>query len=110
MFRDDAVRLRDMLVHAREAVEILGETPREEFAANRVLSLALVRLVEIIGEAAANVSPERRESLPEIPWRAIIAARNRYIHAYGDVDLNIVWTIVSRDLPPLVNVLERALS
>ncbi len=88
-------------------------TPRSRRSSSRTaayrdaqLALALTRLVEIIGEAAKNVSPETRATLPQIPWRAIAGTRDRLVHAYFDVDLERLWQIVAVDLPPLVAALE----
>ena len=64
--------------------------------------------MEIIGEAAKNVSAETRARLPEVPWRAIAGTRDRLVHAYFDVDHDRLWQIVSVDLPALVAQLERA--
>jgi uncharacterized protein with HEPN domain len=66
-----------------------------------MFALALVRLLEIIGEAARRVSVGLRESHPEIPWAEIAGTRDRLIHGYFDVDLDIVWGIVTQDLPAL---------
>jgi uncharacterized protein with HEPN domain len=74
-----------------------------------VLTLAIVRLIEIVGEAAANVSPERREEFPDIPWSEIIGMRNRVVHAYFDVNFNIVWNTVTYNLPSLIAQLEASL-
>jgi uncharacterized protein with HEPN domain len=71
------------------------------------LTLALTRLVEIIGEAAKNVSVETSARLPDVPWRAIAGTRDRLVHAYFDVDHDRLWQIVSVDLPALVDQLER---
>lgn len=67
-----------------------------------MLALALVRLLEIIGEASRNVSAETRLAYPDVPWQQMAATRNRLIHGYFDVDFDIVWAIVAVDLPPLI--------
>jgi len=68
--------------------------------------LALVKEIEIIiGEAATQISPELRDSSPEIPWAKIKGMRNRLIHAYSDVNVELVWSTVISDLPPLVTAL-----
>jgi uncharacterized protein with HEPN domain len=72
--------------------------------------LALVKEIEIIGEAASRISDESRKALPLIPWPKIIAMRNRLIHAYADVDLSIVWDTLTGALPELVRELEIALT
>ncbi|NOQ53843.1 MAG: DUF86 domain-containing protein [Thermoplasmata archaeon] len=95
---EDLVRMRHMLGAAMEAVALSrGKGPRE-IASDRVLSLALVRLLEIVGEAARRVSDETREAHPEVPWSQIVGLRNRLIHGYDSVDLEILWRILSDDL------------
>ncbi len=75
-----------------------------------MLQLALTRLVEIVGEAAARVSSERQARHPDIPWRIIAGTRNRLIHGYDVVDLDVLWDTVTDDLPPLIVQLETALA
>ena len=107
---DDRVRMQHMLDSARQAIVFVAGKRREDLDRDVQLTLALTRLVEIIGEAAKNVSAERRESHPQIPWRAIAGTRDRLVHAYFDVDLDQLWQIVSADLSPLVSALEIVLS
>ncbi len=104
--RDDRVSLVDMLVYAEEAIEILGNTSQEEIANNRVMQLALQRLVEIVGEAARRVSKNTQEQHEEIAWREIIGMRNRLAHAYDSVSLKVLWEVIAEDFPPLVELLE----
>jgi uncharacterized protein with HEPN domain len=87
-----------MLDHAREAVQLVHGHERADLDQDRLLNLALVRLLEIVGEAANRVPERERERLPEIPWPQIVSLRNRLIHGYDDVDFDILWQIVSRDL------------
>ncbi len=103
---DDVTRLRHMLDHAREAVALVASKRRSDLDGDRVLSLALVRLLEIVGEAASRVSPDERQRHPEIPWSQIVSLRNRLIHGYDSVDLDILWQILRNDLPPLIAQLE----
>jgi len=79
---------------------------RSDLDEDRQLELSIVRLLEIIGEAASRVPDEERERLPQIAWREIVDFRNRVIHGYDTVDFNIVWQIVQVDLPRLVAALE----
>lgn len=95
-----------MLDHAREAVAMAAGKRRADLDNERQLSLALVRLLEIIGEAATRVPDKERERLLAIPWRQIAALRNRLIHAYDAVDLGIVWEVIKSDLPDLIAALE----
>jgi uncharacterized protein with HEPN domain len=104
---DDVVRLQHMLDAAREALGFSAGRGRADLDGDRMLTLALVKCIEIIGEAAANVSPGVRVSHPEIPWREITSMRNRLIHAYFDVDLDVTWSTTVNDLPPLVAALQR---
>jgi len=110
MSNEDAVRLRHMLDAARRAMDFTQGRVRSDLESDEQLSLALVRLLEILGEAARNVSEDLRNDYPDIPWRQIAGTRDRLIHGYFDVDLDIVWQIVSNDLPVLAAQLEKALS
>jgi uncharacterized protein with HEPN domain len=106
---NDAIRLRHMLDAALEAIDLAGERDERQLENDRTVSLALVRLLEIVGEAASKVSADMRSGLPEVPWREIVDMRNRVIHAYMDVDLAIVATTLRDDLPPLIVSLRQAL-
>jgi len=72
-----------------------------------MLTLSIVKSVELIGEAASRISKECRDTHPEIPWNDIVAMRNRLIHVYFDIDLDRVWDTVTDDLPPLISALEK---
>ena len=91
-----------MLEHAREAMQLVVGRNRSDLDTDRVLSLALVRLLEIVGEAAARVSSETRARHPAIPSSEIVSLRNRLIHGYDAVDMDVLWSIVNTDLPALV--------
>ena len=86
--REDAVRLHHMLDAAKEAFSFVQGKERGDLDKDRKLVLSLVRLVEVIGEAAGQVSKELQTAHPEIPWPAIVGMRNRLIHAYFDIDLD----------------------
>ena len=103
---DDRISIADMLNHAKEAVNLLGETSREQLEDDRTLQLALTRLVEIVGEAANRVSKTTQDDHPEIPWRKIVGMRNRLIHGYDITDTDILWDTITDDLPPLVAKLD----
>lgn len=98
-----------MLDHAREAVEMARGKTRADLDSNRQLNLALVRLLEIIGEAASRMPEDERTRHPGVPWPQIVSLRNRLIHGYDAVDFDILWQIVTRDLPPLIAALEKIL-
>ena len=107
---DDSVPLRHMLDHAREAIAMAASKQRPDLDSDRMLQLALVRLVEIVGEAATRVTPETQQRFPAIPWQAARGMRNRLIHGYDSVDLDILWATVHDDFPPLVTQLQASLS
>lgn len=98
-----------MLDHTVEAVEIAKDRDRQDLDTDRQLNLALVRLLEVVGEAAVRVSKETRNRYPQIPWPEIISLRNRLIHGYDAVDFDILWTIVHDDLPPLIEKIEKVI-
>ncbi len=108
--RDDTVPMRHMLDNARETVVFVRGKSRIDLDRDRVLQLALTRVIEIVGEAAARVSREGQARYPTIPWQAAVGARNRVIHGYDSVDYDIVWQIVTVDFPALIEALERALA
>ncbi len=98
-----------MLDHAQEAVRLVSDRTREDLDKDRVLGLALVRLMEIVGEAASRVSREACDKYPEIPWPEIVSLRNRLIHGYDEVDFDVLWGVVIADLPQLISDLQRIL-
>lgn len=88
-----------MLDYAVEAQALTAGRSRGDLASDRLLNLAIVRLLEVIGEAASRVSEETRSTYPQVPWRQISNLRNRLIHGYDEVDFDILWTIIESDLP-----------
>ncbi|MDE0013288.1 MAG: DUF86 domain-containing protein [Candidatus Poribacteria bacterium] len=104
--RDDRVALTDMRNHAVEAVALLGEASLNDLAENRVTELALIKLVEIVGEAANRISVETQQSHKEIPWTQIIGMRNRLVHGYDDISLERLWNTIKWELPPLMEQLD----
>ena len=106
---DDMVRLRHMLDHAREAVSLIEGKNREDLDRERLLELSITRLIEIVGEAAERVNQECQRKFNSIPWPEVIGMRNRLIHGYEQVDLDVLWDTIEDDLPPLIAKLETAL-
>lgn len=94
----------------RRALEIARGKDLRSFVPEEETSLALVRLLEILGEAARGISEDFRRLHPEIPWREIVATRNLLIHEYFGVDMEVVATILEQDLPPLLERLEALLA
>jgi len=109
MRKDDEIRLLHMLDAAREAVAFVQGRTGRDLDNNRQLILALVKDVEIVGGAATQVTEPKRQHLSEIPWERIVGMRNRLVHAYFDINLDIVWKTVQGDLPELISLLERAI-
>jgi uncharacterized protein with HEPN domain len=99
-----------MLEAAREARHFAKGKTRSDIDRDRLLALALMRCIEIVGEAATNVSNECRETLPAIPWKSILGMRNRLVHAYFEIDLDVVWYTTTISLPPLIQILEEAIT
>lgn len=106
---DDFVSMRQMLDHAREIRRFSAGKSLDDLRNDRLLELALIRLLEVIGEAAARVKRETRDQYPEIPWSQIIGLRNRLIQAYDAVDMAIIWNIIVADTPQLIESIEGAL-
>ena len=102
----DWVRLRHMLEASREAAAFALGRDRQSLNRDRVLMLAAVRCIEIIGEAASKISPELRLEYSQIPWADIVGMRNRLIHAYFDIDTDLVCDTLLDDLPRLIRDLE----
>ncbi len=103
--RDDRVSLVDMLIYAEEAVVLSSATSLNDLIEDRMMQLALQKLIEIVGEAANRVSEETQQCYQEVPWPQIIGLRNRLVHGYDDVNLDILWKIIQNDLPPLIEQL-----
>jgi len=110
MFTDDAVRIRHILDAARKALDFVQNKSRKDLDEDEKLALSLARLLEIVGEAANRVSEDFQVRYPDIPWRKMIDLRNRLIHGYFDIDLNIVWDTITSDLPPIIPKLEKIVS
>lgn len=106
---DEIIRLRHMLRNAQEAVAMVAGKDFADLRKERILELALIRLTEVIGEAAARVGLAARNRYPSIPWAQVIGMRNRLVHGYDQVDIRVLWDTVQEDLPPLITKLEKIL-
>lgn len=109
MKQDDRVRLQHMLDAAREALHFMQGRTRTDLDTDRQLTLAVVKAIEIIGEAAYRISESTQQQYPQIPWGDIVGMRHRLVHGYYDIDLDIVWATVQNDLQPLITQLETIL-
>ncbi len=99
----------DILEAAKPAIQYIDEINKEEFFCNTHYQDAVIRRIEIIGEAARHISEETQAEYPVIPWSDLISMRNVMIHEYDDIDIGIVWETVKNDLPLLVNSIENIL-
>jgi uncharacterized protein with HEPN domain len=102
---DDRVRLLHMIEAAESVLGFVSGRQREDLNNDRMLLFAVVRAIEVIGEAASRVSDETRSANPQLPWAAIVGMRNRLVHAYFDIDRNIVWKTATEEIPALVTSL-----
>jgi uncharacterized protein with HEPN domain len=99
---DDAALLVDILIAAEEARELSAGVTYDGLLDDRKLQLALVKLIEIIGEAAGRLSSGARDSVPGIAWRKVTGMRNRLVHDYGNINYQVVLDVVRDDLPELI--------
>lgn len=106
---DNRTRLLHIKDGATSAIAFMDGKTRKDLDRDRMLSFAVVRCLEIIGEAANRVSDEVQQKYPLIPWREVVGMRNRIVHAYFDVDLDIIWQVVKVDLPQLLPLVDRAI-
>jgi len=104
--QDDVVYVGHMLDMTRRAVKAIKNKSRTKYDKDDILRLGLTHLVQVIGEAARKVSAKFQRAHPEIPWRNIIGMRHRIVHDYMRVDEDILWQVVTNDLPELLPLLE----
>jgi len=105
MSRDDALVL-DILLAAQDALGFVEGMNQQAFEASRLHQNAVIRSLEVIGEAAGKLSLDFRAAHPDLPWRAITNMRHRLIHAYNEVRQDVVWFTVQNDLPGLIAALK----
>ena len=105
MDRDNGSIL-DILELARTIMAYVAGVPRQEFLRDTQIQDSVIRRLEIIGEAAGRISPGFCDTHPEIQWSEIRGMRNRTIHGYDDIDMDIVWDTVERDIPHLIQIIE----
>jgi len=107
---DDRTRLQHVLDAATEARTFVQGRSFADLEADRMLLLALVRDIEVMGEAASRVSRETRERHPAVPWQEMVGMRNHLIHGYFDVDARVVWQTVVDDIPVIEEAVTQILS
>lgn len=106
MQNEDTVRLQHMRDSARSVLAFVASRRREDLDSDLMLRFALIHAITIIGEAAAHVTSEGRQAVPDIPWREAVGIRNRLVHAYFDVDLDVLWKTATESVPVLLERLE----
>ena len=107
MRKDDQVYLGHRLDMAQKALVLVKNKQRGDYDSDEALRLALAHLLQIIGEAASHVSKECRDSMPQLPWNAVIGMRHKVVHDYMDVNEDVVWGTVTQDLPSLIDKLKK---
>ena len=91
-----------MIEAAESAINFVAGRQRADLNSDQMLLFALVRAIEIVGEAANRISEVTREAAADVPWGLIVSMRNRLIHAYFDVDNDVVWKTVTEEPPALL--------
>ena len=109
MQKDDLVYVGHMLETARAIVVKTSGISRWRFDDDENLRLAVVHLIQTVGESARRVSPGFQQTHPEIPWSKIIAMRHKVVHDYLEIDYEIVWRAATKSMPPLIVELEKLL-
>jgi uncharacterized protein with HEPN domain len=99
---EDRVRILHMIEATETALNFVTGRQRVDLDSDQMLLFALVRAVEVIGEAAGRVTEATREAAADIPWSLVVSMRNRLIHAYFDVDNDVVWKTATEELPALL--------
>ena len=110
MAPEDRVRLQHMLDAASTAIEFVKQRKKDDLATDKMLLFAVLRAIEVLGEAAGKVSHDTQSFACDIPWRAMVGMRNRLIHGYFDIDTEVVWQTVTSELPALIPRIQRALA
>ena len=107
-FADDRIRMRHMLDAAADAQAFSRGRARDDLDTDRMFLRAIMHCVQEIGEAAARVSPAGRTLAPFVPWQQIVGMRHRLVHSYFDINRDLVWEVLERDLAPLIVALRGA--
>ena len=105
--QDDKTRIKHMFDAAQKAITFTNNRTFQDLEEDEMLALALVKLIEIVGEAASRVSKDYQANHTQIPWSAMIGMRNRLVHAYFDINLKILWQTTQEDLPSLIAELNK---
>jgi uncharacterized protein with HEPN domain len=101
--------IQDIVDAINKAIKFVEDMSYEDFVQDDKTIFAVVRALEVVGEAVKNIPPEFREQYPEIPWRDMASMRDKLIHEYHGVRLEVVWETVKEEIPPLKLVFEKIL-
>jgi uncharacterized protein with HEPN domain len=104
---EDEVRLGHLVEAAETAIRFITDRSRDDLDDDEMLRLALTKLVEIVGEAAKQVTPVTKAEYPKVPWSAAARMRDRLVHHYFDIDLDVLWSTIVIDLPALLEAVPR---
>jgi uncharacterized protein with HEPN domain len=102
---EDRVRILHMIEAAETVARFVAGRSRSDLDRDQMLLFAVVRAIEVLGEAASKISPETRAAIPSVPWGAMVAMRNRLIHGYFDMDATVVWRTATEEVPELIPLL-----
>ncbi len=105
MSPDDAIRIRHMIEAAETTQRFIAGRQRADLDSDAMLLFAVVQALQIIGEAASRISREARSATPSAPWARIIGMRHRLVHAYADIDREVIWRTVTVEIPALLPLL-----
>ena len=110
MTPDDRIRLRHIVDALSAAIRFTEGRSREDLDRDQMLAFALLHAIQIVGEAAGKVSAEVRDQHPQVPWALITGMRHRLVHAYFDINHDILWTTATESVPELLAQIDRLLS
>ena len=109
MSPDDEAYLVDIGLAARRLTQLSAGVDKPTFDASEIHQLAIMKLLQDIGEAASRLSIHARQAIPEVPWRQVVGLRHHLVHDYGGVDLDLIWATLQTDIDPLLTAIERFL-
>ena len=108
--RDHGSYIEDIIEHMNYAEEFINNLTFEEFANDKKTVLSVTKCIEVVGEATKHIPDSIREKYPDIPWNDLAGIRDRLVHGYFKVNLEIVWTTVTQEFPELLPKMEKVLN
>lgn len=107
MQESDFIRIQHIIDSCESINQFVKNRCRADLDQDQMLAFAIIRALEIIGEAASRLSAETRHKIPQIPWADITGMRNRLIHGYFDVNYSVLWATVQKDVPDINKILKQ---